>query len=220
MTRQPGAEPDQGTLRHLLGQVVSAAILLLVLALAALVVLVPLATGSIPLTVLTSSMEPGLPPGTLVIVRPVDVAELAINDVITYQIHSGEPGVITHRIISIGVSASGERTFQLKGDNNSIPDAEPVISEQVQGRLWYSVPLLGYVNTLLTPQVKAWAVPVGAVLLFGYAAFMIAGALADALRKRVRSSHAFERPLRRPRVLSGRSRRAAGRRRAHVRAGG
>jgi signal peptidase len=169
---------------RLLGQSVSAAALLLVLALALIVVVVPRVTGAIPLTVLTSSMEPGLPPGTLIIVQPVDDADLAINDVITYQMQSGRPGVITHRIIGISLAADGERTYVLQGDNNSSPDAAPVIADQVQGRLWYSVPLLGYVNTLVTSEVKAWVAPVGAVLLFGYCAFMLAGALADARRKR------------------------------------
>lgn len=172
----------------LLGQAVSAAVLLLVLGLALLVVVVPRATGAIPLTVLTSSMKPGLPPGTLIIVRPVDPAELATNDVVTYQIESGKPGVITHRIIGLSIAASGERTFVLQGDNNSQPDAAVVLGEQVRGRLWYSVPLLGYLNTLVTTEVKSWVAPAGAVLLFGYCAFTVTGAIADIARKRARAS--------------------------------
>lgn len=182
--RAPGEPSGSRAVSRLLGQGLSAGILLLVLGLALLVVVIPRVTGATPLTVLTSSMEPGLPPGTLIIVRPVDPDALAISDVITYQIRSGSPEVITHRIISIGLGATGDRTFVLQGDNNSSPDAQLVIPEQVQGRLWYSVPLLGYVNTLVTEEVKTWVAPVAALLLFGYSSFMVAGAVRDARRKR------------------------------------
>ena len=46
---------------------------------------------------LTSSMEPGLPPGTLVIVKPIDPVDVRIGTVITYQLESGKPTVVTHR---------------------------------------------------------------------------------------------------------------------------
>ncbi|WP_051973611.1 signal peptidase I [Cryobacterium sp. MLB-32] len=192
-------EPTDGTalspevaaeksLWHYLGLVLSAAVLLLVIALAVLLILVPKATGSIPLTVLTSSMEPGYPPGTLIIVRPVDPNELRLGDVITYQIQSGKPGVITHRIIAINSSA-GDRTFVLKGDNNSKADVEEVLAEQVQGRLWYAVPFIGYVNSAVNGANRSWIIPVGAVLLFSYAGYMMASGALAAVKKRRRSAH-------------------------------
>ena len=54
-----------------LGLGISGGLLALVLLLAGMVVLVPAVSGSTPYTILTSSMEPGLPPGTLVIDGPV-----------------------------------------------------------------------------------------------------------------------------------------------------
>lgn len=176
--------PTEKSLWHYLGLVLSAAALLLVIALAVMLIVVPKATGSIPLTVLTSSMEPGLPPGTLIIVRPVDPNDLRLGDVITYQIHSGRPGVITHRIIAINASSSGDRTFELKGDNNSQADADAIIAEQIQGRLWYSVPLLGHVNNAVNGENRAWIIPVGAVLLFSYAGYMVASGALAAVKKR------------------------------------
>jgi signal peptidase len=177
-------QPEKG-LWHYIGVALSGALLVLVVALAVMLIVVPKVAGGIPLTVLTSSMEPRLPPGTLIIVRPVDPDGLRIGDVVTYQIRSGEPGVITHRIIAIASSSNGSRTFTLKGDNNSEQDNEPVTEAQIQGRLWYSVPLIGYVNNGVNGASRAWITPVAAVLLLCYAGYMIAsGAVAAAKNRR------------------------------------
>ena len=70
--------------------------------LAALVVgvLLPRMAGATPYTVLTGSMTPNLPPGTLVVVRPVDAGTIGTDSVITYQLASGEPEVVTHRVVA------------------------------------------------------------------------------------------------------------------------
>jgi signal peptidase len=161
----------------------SLAVLLLVIGLAAVLIVVPKVTGSIPLTVLTSSMEPGFPPGTLIIVRPVAVEDVALGDVITYQMETGKPGVVTHRVIAINMTA-GERTFVTKGDNNGAADASAVLEGQIQGRLWYSVPLIGYVNNAVNGANRAWLIPVAASLLFAYAGYMILAGVVGSVRKR------------------------------------
>ena len=177
------APPHQGAW-HYVGLGLSGAVLLVVIALALIVIVVPKAAGATPLTVLTSSMEPGLPPGTLVVVRPTHVDDLAIGDVVTYQIQPGEPAVVTHRIIALNASTGGDRSFTLQGDNNSAPDAEPVLAEQIQGSVWYAVPLVGYVSLAMNGENRSWIVPAASVLLFAYAGFMIAGGTMAALRRR------------------------------------
>ena len=144
---------------HYLGVSLSTAVLVVVIALAALVVVIPRVAGALPMTVLTSSMEPRLPPGTLVIVKPIDPSALAIGDVATYQIESGKRGVITHRIIAINFLADGDRSFIFQGDNNGAPD-DPVLAAQIQGKLWYSIPLLGWANIAINGENRAWVTPV------------------------------------------------------------
>jgi len=129
-------------------------------------------------------MAPGLPPGTLIVVQPVDVDDLAVGDVITYQIRSGDPAVVTHRIIAINASTTGARTFETKGDNNSDADPDPVGAIQVQGKVWYSVPLVGFANNAVNGENRAWIVPGIAVLLIAYAGYMIASGAASAVRKK------------------------------------
>jgi signal peptidase len=182
----------------------SGAFLLLVIALGVLVVVIPKMVGGIPLTVLTSSMIPHFPPGTLVIDRPIDPAELRIGDVATYQIVSGKPGVITHRIISISSSTDGTKTFQFKGDNNSVPDGEVVTSAQIQGEVWYSIPLLGYVNNAVNGPSRSAMVPAIAALLFAYTGYTIASAIVRARRGGVRRGSVRRGSARRGRRAAGR----------------
>lgn len=177
------AAPEK-SLWSYIGLFVSAALLILVVALAAVAIVIPKLAGALPMTVLTSSMQPGLPPGTLIIVKPVNPDDLAIGDVATYQIESGKPGVITHRILSINLIASGERTFVFMGDNNGVADPEAVREVQIQGKLWYSIPLIGWVNNLVNGANKVWIFPVIAGLLFAYAGYMLVSFVAAANRAR------------------------------------
>ena len=158
--------------------------LVILTSLAAVAVLVPRLAGATPYTVLTGSMRPQLPPGTLVVVEPVDPDELRVGDVITYQLESGKRTVVTHRIVSVDIRLDGETVFTTQGDANDTPDAASVRPVQVRGRLWYAVPYLGYLNNALDGRQRQSAVVVVATALAGYAAFMFVGAVRDRRRGR------------------------------------
>lgn len=166
------------------GQVVLWLVILTALAAVALAVAIPRIAGGTPYTVLTGSMEPGLPPGTLVVVRPVEPEDIAVGDVITFQLESGKPTVATHRVVAVGTRLDGEQVFTTQGDANGAPDRNPVRMVQVQGRLWYSVPYLGHLNSALTGKQRQGAVLVVSTLLAGYAAFMFVGAVRDRFRRK------------------------------------
>jgi len=155
----------------------SIGLVVIVLGLASLLVVIPRVTDAVPLTVLTQSMEPTLPPGTLIVVRPVDPADVAIGDVVTYQIEPGDPALITHRVIGVQFSGDGVRQFTLKGDNNDVADAELVSEAQIRGRLWYSVPGFGYVSNFMNGDARGLLIPIVAVLLLAFAAWSIISAL-------------------------------------------
>ncbi len=178
---------DHG-LPYYIGLGVSFGLLAFVLLLAALVVLVPAVTRSTPYTILTSSMEPGFPPGTLVIVKPIDPVDIKIGTVITYQLDSGESAVVTHRVIEIqGPNLPGaDPSFITKGDANSAPDAKPVMTVQVRGAVWYSVPLIGWVNNIVNGDLRSVVIPVVAGLLFLYAGWSIVTSRIDKRRRRQR----------------------------------
>jgi signal peptidase len=147
-------------------------------ALAAAVV-VPRVAGATPYTILTGSMRPSLPPGTLVVVKPRPVDQLRAGDVVTYQLESGKPAVVTHRITQVSTNLKGERSFTTKGDANNVADQNPVRAAQIRGTLLYAVPKLGYVNNFISGSQRQVATYGVVTLLLGYAAFMSVGALRD-----------------------------------------
>jgi len=157
------------------GQVLSWLVLFTVLALIAIMIVIPKLGGATAFTVLTGSMRPHLPPGTLAVVKPIDPEQLRIGDVATYQLESGEPEVVTHRVSAIGASLGGEEKFIFRGDANNTDD-EPVQPEQIRGKLWYSVPYLGYVNSALSIQQRTWLTWIAAGGLIVYSLVMFAGA--------------------------------------------
>lgn len=166
------------------GQVLTWVFILSVLAVLTAAVVVPRIAGATPYAVLTGSMRPDLGPGTLVVVRPTPIDEIDIGDVITYQLKSGKPTVVTHRVVGIGMDAEGKRVLQTQGDANESIDPTPVREVQIKGELWYSVPYLGHAHRVLTGQERQWAVYVVAALLLGYAAMAWGSALRNRLRTR------------------------------------
>ncbi|PYH00213.1 signal peptidase I [Arthrobacter stackebrandtii] len=164
---------------NLIGQVLSWFVLIAVLAVAAVMIVVPKAAGATAYTVLTSSMEPGLPPGSLAVVRPVDPAEVRTGDVITFQLKSGEPAVVTHRVVGVGSTLDGELRLTTRGDANGSDD-DPIRAEQIRGRLWYQMPWLGYVNSMFSGRERQAVTIIAVTGLLAYSAFMFVGAYRDA----------------------------------------
>jgi signal peptidase len=157
----------------------------LVVAVLTLTVVLPRLGGGHAYTILTASMEPGLPPGTVVVVRKTPTEDIRTGDVITYQLRSGDPTVVTHRVRGTTIAASGERAFVTQGDANDSPDANPVTSVQIKGVQWYSVPYLGYPSLKLGGDLRQVVVMGSVALLLGYAATMLLGDLRDKRRSRV-----------------------------------
>jgi signal peptidase len=165
----------------------SAGLLAVTILVAIVTVIVPLIMGATPMTVLTGSMIPTYPPGTLVIVAPVAPDTIRIGDPITYQLVSGEPAVVTHRVTAISHDSKNSELFTLKGDNNAVVDPTLVMPEQVRGKVAYSVPWVGYLNTFVSGSHRAWVVPIIAGGLFAYAGFVIASGVVTSLRRRRRA---------------------------------
>ena len=123
------------------------AIFIAVIALAVLVaVVLPLVLGAVPLTVLTGSMAPSINPGDVIVVQPTPVDQLQVGDVITFQPISADPRLTTHRVVSIVRDQTGAvETVTTRGDANNVDDP-PIIPAQINGRVRYVVPWVGYLT--------------------------------------------------------------------------
>ena len=149
---------------------ISAGIFALTLGLAALVIGAPAAVGGMPLTVLSASMEPVYSPGDLIVVKPTPAQNIQVGDVITYQVRSDDPTRITHRVTARSTTTNGTTTFRTQGDANTAPDDTLVTEIQVLGTVWYHIPRLGWITTVLTGNIRTWLIPAVATALFLYAA--------------------------------------------------
>lgn len=130
------------TLRYA-GRCAAAALMLAVLAALAILTVVPRAVHGAALTVLTGSMSPTIPPGAVVVVRPVDPGTLRVGDVITFQKKPGRTApYVTHRIVAIQPGDDAE-SFRTQGDANRTADSEPVPAAAVRGKVMFAVPYLG-----------------------------------------------------------------------------
>ncbi|MFT4134891.1 signal peptidase I [Microbacterium sp.] len=169
------------------GTAAMGALLVLLVGIGVVAIVIPALTGSVALTVRTSSMEPSLPPGTMVVVRPTAIDEIEPGDVLTYQLHSGEPTLVTHRVTQRMLLADGTPVFVTKGDANAQPDLDPVRPVQVRGIVWYAIPYIGWVATVLSGDLRAIVVTVLVCGLLGYAAWMFVSAARDRFAARRRS---------------------------------
>lgn len=153
------------------------ALLLTSLAVILAFVLIPRLAGATPYTVLTGSMTPKMPAGSVVVVREVPFEEIGVGDVITYQLRSGEDTVVTHRVIGIDVVAGSETRLRTQGDANATPDPERVRAEQVRGQVWYHAPYIGYLSTATDTDTREWAARLIGAGLLGYAGYLVVSAI-------------------------------------------
>lgn len=122
--------------------------------------------GIEPYTVLSGSMEPEYPTGSLIYVVDTDTADIEVNDVITFKLDGGSTA--THRIIEL-VPDDDDPTviyYRTKGDNNDIPDGSLVEADRVIGKPVFCIPLLGFLAAYIQqPPGSVVAITVAVVLI-------------------------------------------------------
>lgn len=128
---------------------------------------VPEVAGYQMYIVLSGSMSPEFDTGSLAFVRDIDTDELAVGDIITYRSQADSDSLTTHRIVEIQRNDSLQ--FITRGDANNVNDPNPVLAENVVGRVTGSVPYVGYVlNFVQTRQGLILLIFVPGVLIIVY----------------------------------------------------
>ncbi len=82
---------------------------------------VMLALGLNANVIVSGSMAPALPVGSLVLYETVAPNQLERGDVISFERPGGDRAIMTHRIVAVD-ERGGRPVFQTKGDNNPIAD--------------------------------------------------------------------------------------------------
>lgn len=143
--------------------------LLAALVLGCLPLTVPRIFGLHIYTVVSGSMEPAIPTGSLVYVRETAPEKVEAEEVIAFYGARDSASIITHRVVENRV-VMGE--FITKGDANQTEDMSPIPYENFIGSVAYSIPALGRAAELFTSRdgkLAAGAVIAAALLAQGLA---------------------------------------------------
>lgn len=114
--------------------------------------------------VMSGSMEPVYPVGSLIYVKKQAPSGLEIGDDITYRM--GKDMVVTHRIVGIFPREEdpSKLCFQTKGLANGSPDAALVQEQQLIGKAVFGIPYLGKVFGYLRQPPGLYVVLAGTAL--------------------------------------------------------
>ena len=117
-------------------------IILLAVILSAVPLAVPRVLGYEVYSVVSGSMEPAMPEGSVVYVEPAAVSQIRPGDIIAFY---DDGTVVTHRVIE---SRPQEGAFITKGDANPSTDIKPTPYWELIGRVKLCVPVLGRLLSL------------------------------------------------------------------------
>ncbi len=98
--------------------------------------------GFYPTVVASGSMRPTMEVGDLAIVISADPSAIQVGDIIQFW-QEGE--MTLHRVVEITIEG-GSRLFVTKGDDNPVPDTDPVFPAQIRGKLIFTIPKLGWIS--------------------------------------------------------------------------
>lgn len=120
--------------------------------------------GNVELKIVKSgSMEPTIPTGSLVIVKPG--TRYSIGDVITFGADTATQIPTTHRIIAF-TGENRETMYTTKGDANEEADPNPVARQDVIGKIVFHIPYVGFILDFARQ-------PLGFALLIGVPAALV-----------------------------------------------
>lgn len=115
-------------------------LLLIVLILGCLPLTVPKVFGYSIYTVISGSMEPAIPVGSLVYVKYQEPESIQKKDVIAFYGAKDSSSIVTHRVVT-NKKLSGE--FITKGDANQTNDMNPVNYTNYMGKVVLTIPVIG-----------------------------------------------------------------------------
>jgi signal peptidase len=99
-------------------------------------------------TVYGGSMMPAIPIGSVVAVKSVEVSTIKVGDIIAFRAGTEANKVVTHRVIEVS-NKDGALSFRTAGDSNTNPDGNAVPAQNVVGRVWFHLPVLGYLSSFV-----------------------------------------------------------------------
>lgn len=115
----------------------------------------------VPTVVLSGSMEPEIPVGSVAyIARNIPPEAVSEQDVISYRL--GESVSVLHRVVE---TDRENETFRTKGDANQEPDLGLVEYSRYEGKALFSIPYLGYAVHFFQSGMNRFLIAAGAAVM-------------------------------------------------------
>ena len=107
-------------------------------------------------TIISGSMEPNVKVYDVVCSKDIDdLSKIKVGDIITFistwDLSFGK--TVTHRVVSISKTTSGDYQFTTKGDANDSVDGAVVTQDNFVGKVIFRIPQLGRIQFLLAKRV-------------------------------------------------------------------
>lgn len=131
-----------GRILHTIGVVLMAVVLA-----ACFSLLIPKFAGYDAYVVVSGSMEPSIPVGSIVYSHKTEPSELQAGDVIVFVDPARGTTPITHRVVT---NDTAKGIITTKGDANDGVDIDPVIYDNVVGKVTAHIPRIGYTAAMFT----------------------------------------------------------------------
>ncbi len=166
-----------GILIPVLCRIAGIFLIVMVLAFGAALV-IPQGMGYGTYNIMSGSMEPDIPIGSIIYVKPVEPSGIEPGEIIVYNRRVSDEEydpvgfVVAHRVVSVSQMQS---EFRTKGDANETEDINPVKFSEVLGVVTFHLPFLGQFMAIYT------TLP-GKICLIGVA---LCGALLNVLAGRL-----------------------------------
>ncbi|MDR1800144.1 MAG: signal peptidase I, partial [Bifidobacteriaceae bacterium] len=128
-----------------------------------------------PAIVVSGSMEPTLPVGSVTFTKTVDASQVEVGDIVTVP-QVGAEGVVTHRVVSTTALDDGRYELVLRGDANKLDDPVPYTVRSVN-EYHFKIPHLG--TCLMWAKAHRLA---AALILIGALVFMFIGRTRTSVR--------------------------------------
>lgn len=119
----------------------AASLLCYLLIIAILFIAAPMAAGFKTVVVLTGSMAPAYPAGSVIYYKAASFESIKPNDVVSFGISDDNRSVVTHRVVA---KDETHKTLTTKGDANDSADPRNIGFSDVKGKVAaYHLPYVG-----------------------------------------------------------------------------
>jgi len=119
-------------------------VLLILVGIVVAVSVLPIRNNFKILSVMSGSMQPKIPVGSIVVIKPAQ--EYVVGNIVTFKNNSQrkKDDYTTHRIVDVQDASDSSKLYITKGDANDSNDSERVEPRRIIGKYLFQIKWLGY----------------------------------------------------------------------------